>query len=239
MSKFQGLFRLFFRHQLTTGRLVLIGGFGFLLLASSLAINRSESGSLRLETTVSFLADLGLGLAVPIIALVLASSTLGDLIEDETLVYLWHRPSPRWMIAIAAWASSIAVTLPATVIPIGLSGLLASGGSGRITASVSLATALAVVAYCGLFTFAGVMVRRSLIWGLLYVFVWETLLTNLFSGLERLSVRSYASALASRLADQGSVEGLHSFPASIIASMVIGLGCVGLTTWRLSKMDVA
>ncbi len=239
MSKFQGLFRLFIRHQITTGRLVLVGGFSLLLIAASLAVNRSSDELDRSTTTMDFLSGMGLGLAVPIIALVLASSTLGDLVEDETLVYLWHRPSPRWMIAMSAWLSSTAATLPATVIPIGLSGLLASGGSLRIAGAVSAASALAAFAYCGLFTFAGVVVRKSLVWGLLYVFIWETLLTNLFGGLGRLSVRSYASDLANRLAEVGSLDGLHSIPTSIIASLVFGLGCVGLTTWRLTKMDVA
>ena len=239
MNKFQSLFKLFSRHQLTTGRLVLIGGFTFVLLSAALAINRSPEDLDRSRSTLDFMAGMGLGLAVPIIALVLASSTLGDLVEDETLVYLWHRPSSRWMIAVSAWLSSTAVTLPATVLPLGLSALLASGGSMRVAFAVAAASALAVVAYCGLFTLAGVMVRKSLVWGLLYVFIWETLLTSLFGCLGRLSVRSYAAALSNRLAGVGSLQGLHSVPASVIACLIIGLGCVGLTTWRLNKMDIA
>lgn len=239
MTKFKALFQLFFRHQRTTGRIALVAGFSFILLAASLAINRSITEEDPLPAIIDFLAAMGLGLAVPIIALVFASSTLGDLVEDETLVYLWHRPSPRWMIAVSATASSIVAALPATVIPLGLSALLASGGSIRIALSISVASALATVAYCGLFTFAGVIVRRPLIWGLLYIFVWETLLTNILPGLGRASIRSYASAIAARIADVNTTENLHSAPASIIVSLAIAVGFIGLTSWRLSRMDVA
>ncbi len=238
MKKFQILFRLFFRHQLTSGRMFLIGGFSVLLIVITLATASSSEGPDRVSVTLDVLSVLGLGLSVPIVALVLASSTLGDLVEDETLVYLWHRPSPRWQIAWSAWTAAVAITLPATSIPLGLAGWLGAG-SLKVGLAIALASGVASIAYCGLFSFAGVIVKKSVLWGLLYIFIWEGLLSGLFPGLSRLSIHSYATDLAIRVSEAQPVNGLHSVTASILACSLFAIGFVVLTTWRLNRMDVA
>lgn len=239
MTKISALFRLFLRHQLTTGRAVLVGGFGVVWLAIATAIRSGTEDFERVSIALDSIGDgLGIGLGVPVIALVLASATLGDLVEDETLVYLWHRPSPRWMIALAAWTASVGVTIPTVAVPLGLSGAIASG-SFTVGWALTLSSALACVAYCGLFCLAGVLIRRSLIWGLLYVFVWETLLTRVFGGLANLSIRSYAVALSEHIADDNTLVAEHGTATSIIALLVCGIATVLLTTWRLNTMDVA
>lgn len=239
MNKISALFRLFVRHQLTTGRLALMGGFGIVWLSIAVAIRTGPSEFERVSEALGSIGDdLGLGLGVPIIALVLASATLGDLVEDETLVYLWHRPTPRWMIALAAWAASVAVTIPTVALPLGISGAIASG-SFKVGLALTLASSLACVAYCGLFCLAGVLVRRSLIWGLLYVFVWETMLTRIFSGLAHASIRSYAVALSERVADHNALVAEHGLATS--TGFLLGSGALMLllTSWRLNTMDVA
>lgn len=239
MTKLSALFRLFLRHQMTTGRIALMGGFGAVWLAISVAIRSGAEEFERVSVALDSIGDgLGIGLGVPIIALVLASATLGDLVEDETLVYLWHRPSPRWMTALAAWAASVSVTIPTVALLLGISGAIASG-SFTVGWALTLSSALACVAYCGLFCLAGVLIRRSLIWGLLYVFVWETLLTRIFGGLANLSIRSYAVALSEHVADENVLASEHGMATSIVALIVCGFATVLLTTWRLNTMDVA
>ena len=46
--------------------------------------------------------DYGLTVLVPVVALVFSSSTLGDLVDDKTLVYIWLRPVNRLTVAAAA-----------------------------------------------------------------------------------------------------------------------------------------
>ena len=46
--------------------------------------------------------DYGFTVLVPVVALVFSSSTLGDLVDDRTLVYIWLRPVNRLTVAAAA-----------------------------------------------------------------------------------------------------------------------------------------
>ena len=53
--------------------------------------------------------------------------TFGELIDDETLVYLWHRPVARWKLALAGALSASTVAVPLTAIPLTIAALIASG----------------------------------------------------------------------------------------------------------------
>jgi len=236
MNSLVAMFRLLLRQQITAGRLALVGGFSALSLAVALGISR-QAGDV-ITSTVEFMAGFGLGLMVPIIALVLASSTLGELVDDETLVYLWHRPVARWKLAAAAWMASSTVSIPLTAIPLAISAAVASRDASTAIA-VGASAALGALAYGGLFTLLGLMIRRALIWGLVYLFIWELFVANVGGGSAQLSIRTYPLSVLSqltdvdiRLADYGTVTGT-------VVPVIVAVGAVGLTAWRLDHIDVA
>jgi ABC-2 type transport system permease protein len=229
--------RLLLRHQVTAGRLVLLGALGTIaVLVAFAAGGRADDAT---ETTARFLNGFGLGLVVPVGSLVLASSALGDLVDDATLVYLWLRPTPRRLVAAAAWTASLAVCLPLLVLPLTLAAALGSRGDPGVTLGVLAASALAVVAYTAVFTLLGLIMRRALLWGLVYVFIWEFFVARAGAGAARLSINSYpASVLADisgvplRLADRAPTLG-------VAVPVVVGLLAMVLTSWRLSRAEVA
>lgn len=238
MTKFAALYTMFVRHQLTKGRMALIGGTTVIWLSMAIALRTGDDAEL-IDSAVFGIGDgLGFGLGVPIITLVLASASLGDLVEDETLVYVWHRPAPRWITAIAAWLASASVTVPVTALVLGFSGLLIAR-SFSTGVALFFAAALGSMAYCALFTLAGVLLRRSLIWGLLYVFVWEALLTRIFPGLNNLSIRAYSTSIAGQIADADPFYVEFGLTRSVVSLGVGTLVALGLTTYRLNNMDVA
>lgn len=242
MNRIAALYRLLLRQQLTTGRLVLVGGFSALALAAAFALSRSaqDSSFERVEAATFFVHLFGLGLMVPIVSLVLASSSLSDLVEDETIVYLWHRPAPRWMLALAAWGASFTVAGPLTVIPLTAAGALASGADATVVSATALTSAIAVLAYSGLFTLGGLMLRRALIWGLLYVFIWEQFVARVGGGASRLSIFSYPSSVLERMTDVDlGMPEQWSMGAGLIVPIVVGLTAIALTSWRLNHIDVA
>ncbi|PSO46190.1 MAG: hypothetical protein BRC32_07000 [Actinobacteria bacterium QS_8_72_14] len=114
----------------------------------------------------------GVDLLVPLLTLVVAASALGDLDADGSLVYLWLRPVPRWQLAVGALGAVGTIAVPAVMVPIALAALVAGLGavSGAVTAATGAATALA---YGAVFLAAGLWLERALLWGLLYVLVWE------------------------------------------------------------------
>ncbi|MDH5520248.1 MAG: hypothetical protein OEZ14_06925, partial [Acidimicrobiia bacterium] len=107
--RIRALYRALLDQQLTRSRLLLILGFTVLALVLALSIGSQVDPDSRTEAIVAFLSVYGLGFMVPILSLLFASTTLGQLVEDETLVYLWLRPNPRWQLALAAWAASATI----------------------------------------------------------------------------------------------------------------------------------
>ena len=236
-AAFTAVYRLVLRHQVTPARLALLGAMGALAVVVAVAlVTRADD---PVEAATRFVNEFGLGLAVPVGSLMLASAALGDPVEDETLVYLWLRPVPRWLVVTAAWAATLTITLPLTVLPLTVAGAIGSDLDPGVTAGALAATALGVVAYTALFTLVGLVFRRALVWGLVYVFIWEFFIARGGSGAARLSINSYpASVLAHlsgvdlRLADRAPVLG-------VVLPVLVAVAAVALTTWRLQRAEVA
>ena len=110
---FLALYRLVLRHQITRGRLALFAVIGALSVTLGWVIGRSSTD--RTQDATDFVSLFGLGLIVPVVALVLGSAALGNWVEDETLVYVWLRPVKRWVVAVAATLAVATVALPVIV----------------------------------------------------------------------------------------------------------------------------
>ena len=237
MNAVFAVYRMLLRQQLTTGRLALVGGFTALGLAVAFAIGRADDVA-RISDTVGFLSGYGLGLMVPIVSLVLGSSTFGELVDDETLVYLWHRPAPRWKLALAGVLAASSVAIPLTALPLTVAAWIGSA-DGEATAAAGLAAACAAFAYSALFVFVGLLLRRALIWGLVYLFIWELFIASVGGGSAQLSIRTYPTSILARMTDVEIRLADSSITTGIVVSVAIGLAAVALTTWRLQRMDVA
>ncbi|OAI39624.1 hypothetical protein AYO38_07375 [bacterium SCGC AG-212-C10] len=139
---------------------------------------------------------------LPLCALVMGTSVLGGEIEDGTAVYLLAKPVPRYEIIISKLVVAWAATSVLVVISSLVSGLivLAGEGGGDIIIGFTVAVVLGAFAYSCLFLMLSVMTSRALIAGLIYVFVWEGVVTSLFRGTKFLSVRQYSVGVADQIA---------------------------------------
>jgi ABC-2 type transport system permease protein len=239
MSPLVGLYRMLLRQQLTRGRAVLAVMMSGLAMLVAVLLARNVDNRDQIEATVSFLSVFGLGLMVPILSLVLASSSLGQLVEDQTLVYLWLRPNPRWMLAAAAWLAAATVALPVSVVPMTLAAAIGSGGDAGTIGAVAAAMALGAVGYTGLFTLVGLLVRRSLIWGLVYLFIWEFFVARVGQGAARLSINTYPASVLAELTNIELPQAERQLGYGIAVPILAAGVAVALTAWRLSRTDVA
>lgn len=225
------------RQLLTRGRalaLVLLGGFLALL---SLVVGNSDNVDDPIEDGVLLLDLAGLTLVVPVVALVFAAASLGDLREDGTLVYLWLRPMGRAPVVIGAWLGSILVSLPFTFPALVLSAVLLDAGSDVVVAA-AVATAVGVVAYSALFVLLGLLVRNAVIWGIGYVLMWEGLIAGFGTATARVAIRGYTrSILASITEVDLRLSGL-SLPAAIAGALIIAVLALGLAIVRLGSMEI-
>ncbi|HEX7096215.1 MAG TPA: hypothetical protein VF183_10055 [Acidimicrobiales bacterium] len=235
MKQFEALYSLMLRSQATRGRLLLLAALGAVAILIGIAIGSSDSSD---KAGTDFINAFGLALVVPVTTLVFASAALGDFIDDGTMVYLWLRPVARWKLAIAAAASSFTVVLPLVLLPLVVAAAATGKGSELITGTAASAT-LGVAAYTGIFVMLGVRVRRSLLWGLLYIFIWEGFVANAGDTASRLAIRAYTRSVLSdatgfslRLADVSS-------PYRFIVPLAVLVVALAYTTHRLRVQDVA
>ena len=244
------LYRIMLRTSVTRGRLLafLAGGALLDLIAYSIRVSDYAGRENDLFTLFALAA---LALYVPVIALVFSTSSLGDLAQDGTLVYVWLRPVARWKVVLVALAATLTVTLPLALGPLWLAVWLA-GASWEAFWAITVSTALASGAYIALFTGFGLRVRHALIFGLAYVVIWEAAVAtiSLGKGPAAVSIRHYAESILSHLSQQvlsvfsnsnGSPTAIDLADVwpSVIVLVAVMLAGVVATSILLSRQDVA
>ena len=228
------LYRLFVKSIATKARVLALLSLGVVAVLVGLAIGRADS---TLRDAVDFINGFGLALTAPVVSLVFASSVLGQLVEDQTLVYLWLRPTARWKIVVAAVAAVLTVALPLVVGPLVVAALLTSTTS-ELVVGTAVAAAVGVVAYGAVFTALGLTARRALVWGLLYVFIWEGFVATAGDTASRVALRSYSRSLLSDITDVSLPRSNVSTVAAVVVPVGVALVAMAFSTYRLRRMDV-
>lgn len=152
---------------------------------------------------------------LPLVALFYATALVADEVEGRTLTYLTTRPVSRAAIFAGKFAAylvtGLVLALPSCVLTFFL--LLTSRGLSAVgPAAVDLlrdvaVLALTLLAYGAVFALLGVLLRRPLIPGLVFLYGWE-LLANLPGYLPRLTLTAWLRSLVSHRPAQEGLAGL-------------------------------
>lgn len=247
------IFRLSLRQLASRSRLLLIVFLAALPvgLAALISALLGEDESSNTEFTNTLLDGLLIAGALPIVTMVLATATFGNELEDRTLSYLTLKPLSRTRIVLPKLLAAIVVGGPLLII----SGVVATllGGSafgavllvieGEVQAALAVGLALlaGVVTYAAIFTWAGLMSTRALAFALIYVLLWEGLISSLMPGVRYLSVRGYTLAIMHGLDDRTFADlgdRVIEFPAAIVGAVATTAVFFLLTVRRLYRMDV-
>jgi ABC-2 type transport system permease protein len=237
MKQFSVLYRLILRSVATTGRVAALGALGVLgiIVGAALDAQTAREGA-------QFVNVFGLTVTVPLTTLVFASAALGDIIDDGTMVYLWLRPVPRVRIIAAAAAATLTVVVPLVLVPLVVAASLTGSGSD-VVIGAALSALFGVVAYTGLFVMLGVRVRRSLLWGLLYIFIWEGFVANAGQTASRLAVRAYTRSILSDVSLPSTAAPLRLATISpfysYVIPVVVFVAALAYATRRMQRQDVA
>jgi ABC-2 type transport system permease protein len=179
---------------------------------------------------------------LPLATLIFGTMALGSEIEDGTAVYLLSKPLPRSHVIsaklAAAWLPAALLVLLSTEISAAIALQGTSGAS--ILVGFTIATALGSLVYCCVFVLLSVLTSHALIAGLIYVFLWEGVVTELFSGTRILSVRQYTLGVADLVANTSHrtfEANLGGVPALVLMA-VVGAAAVGVAIRRLSRFEV-
>jgi ABC-2 type transport system permease protein len=227
------LYRLLLRTQLTLKRLLGIGALGALSIVIGLFARSDANPDQAAADAVS---SFGLGLLVPVAALWLGTSAIGDLIEDRLLAYVWLKPVPRWQLPAAAVLATFSVVAPLTALPLAASALVA--GAGDVAWATLLGASLAALAYSGLFVAAGLWFKRAVWWGLAFVLIWENVTAYNAEGAARFTVIGWASSVIGLAPDVDVQLEAGSAAAAFVVLPAIAIASWLAATWRYRRADV-
>jgi ABC-2 type transport system permease protein len=145
----------------------------------------------------------------PLTALLYAGGMIQDEVEEQTLTYLLVRPLPRPALYVCKLLATLLLTT--VLVAVATSGLYLAiywntpriwdGSIVKRMVQTAAIMSLGQVGYCSLFGCLGVLTRRTLIAGVIYIVVVEGLLANLQFMVRSLTVVYYVRVLAIRWLD--------------------------------------
>jgi ABC-2 type transport system permease protein len=192
---------------------------------------------------VNIYSDIIAFVLLPLSAVVFGTAAFGGEIDDGTIVYLLVKATPRWQVVLSKYVVAVlatAIMMAAAV----LMPWLALGAPGDATplveayvAAVSWGAAL----YCAIFVTMGLVSKRALVLGLLYIVVLEISLSPNVQGLKSISVREFVMTIAGKLAAGLPAVKVGAVPIDTVYTMsaffvIVGLG-LGIR-W-LSRYEMA
>jgi ABC-2 type transport system permease protein len=152
---------------------------------------------------------------LPLAALFFATALVADEVEGRTLTYLVTRPLTRPSVFAGKFTAYLVTTL-SLALPAGVLAffilLSARGSSGIPAAATDLlrdlgVMVLALLAYGAFFALLGVLLKRPVIPGLLFLYGWE-LMANLPGYLPRLTLTAWLRSLIHHRPAQEGLAGL-------------------------------
>lgn len=183
------------------------------------------------------LGQLGVGVILPLTALIVGSSVLGLEIEDGTITHILTKPLPRHEIILAKLLVAWAATTVTTALPLAVAGAIAGGGA--TAAGAGIAAAIGALAYSAIFLALSLLTRRPVAIGLVYLVIWENLLVKFVSGTKVLSVNQYTLTLAHGISRNDVLPdtGMSTVVAAVLAAVFV-VGGVWLATDRLRSFSL-
>ena len=186
------------------------------------------------------LGTFGFSVLLPLTALIIGTSVLGAEIDDGSIVHLLATPVRRSSVVVTKFVIATGLTMVFAAIPELIAALIAGGGSipdtaGKVPGPVGFTAistgkfalglfvgALAVsVIYNAIFVMVSVATTRAIAVGLLYVLVWETLLSNFVSGVRLLSVSHYGLSIANGFVNDPELQAGLTVATSVVMGVIV------------------
>jgi ABC-2 type transport system permease protein len=189
------------------------------------------------DATEAVLYRLGLVVVVPLVALLATSGLLASEIDDGSIAYLLAKPVSRYTIVASKLAVAFACVLAFGAVPMLLAGLVLLSGTPAVALGFAVGSLLGGLAYCAVFAWLSVLTRHAVVFGLIYLLVWEGLLGGLLSGIRWLSVTRWSAEVVDRIATLDLVDDL-SLGYALVALAIVLVAGVWLTGRKLQSFNL-
>jgi ABC-2 type transport system permease protein len=186
----------------------------------------------------SVLYGVGLVLTVPLVALVAGTGVLGPEIDDGSIVYLLAKPVPRPVIVVSKWVVAVGCVVVFGVLPVALTGLFMNPSAPELGVGYGLGALLAGVTYAAVFVLLAAVSRHAVVYGLVYVLLWEGLLGSVLTGIRWLSVTQWGTAVAAPVSEDLGIGTDLGVPYALVAAGVVTVAAVWLAGNRLRSFTL-
>ncbi len=230
------------RQSLAKRRWIIVAVLAVLPILMALITRVYAGDDAPVTMTVQILSTLSVTVVVPVIALILANSGFGAEVDDGTVVYLLCKPISRVTIV----ATKLLVTSSICIVTAVIS-TLAAGAIGvhgfdktRLVIGFTVAVALGSFLYTAIFLALGLITRRGMLIGLVYLVVWEGTAGTLFPGTRSLSVRQYMLSVTDAISTVDPISYLSQVPHATAyqMSVIVAVAAVALCVYRLRTFQV-
>jgi ABC-2 type transport system permease protein len=198
------------------------------------------------------LGTFGFSVLIPLTALIIGTSVLGAEIDDGSIVHLLATPVRRSSVVVTKFVIATALTIVFAAVPELIAGLISGGGSipapsgpglvtigaGKFGLALFVGALACSVIYNAVFVMISVATTRAIAVGLLYVLVWETLLSNFVSGVKLLSVSHYGLGIANGFLNDPVLEAGLGVLTSVVMGAIVTVLALALAMNLLSSFTL-
>jgi len=199
------------------------------------------------------LGTFGFSVLIPLTALIIGTSVLGAEIDDGSIIHLLATPVRRSSVVLTKFVIATGLTIVFAAVPELIAALIAGGGStppvsghgdlvavstGKLAIGLFVGALACSVIYNAVFVMISVATTRAIAVGLLYVLVWEVLLSNFVSGVKLLSVSHYGLGIANGLASDPALEAGLGVLTSVVMGAIVTVVALALAMNLLSSFTL-
>ena len=211
------------------------------------------------------LGTFGFSVLIPLTALVIGTSVLGAEIDDGNIVHLLATPVRRSSVVATKFLVATGLTMLFAAVPELIAALIAGGGSaptpvgsasagigpgggnftglvtissGRLALGLFVGALACSVIYNAVFVMVSVATTRAIAVGLLYVLVWEVLLSNFVSGVKLLSVSHYGLGIANGFVNDSALQAGLTVVTSVVMGVIVTAVALALAVNLLSSFTL-
>jgi ABC-2 type transport system permease protein len=204
------------------------------------------------------LGTFGFSVLIPLTALIIGTSVLGAEVDDGSIIHLLATPVRRSSVVVTKFVIATGLTIVFAAVPELIAALISGGGAipapasgpgpaaaglvtisaGKFAVALFLGALACSVIYNAVFVMISVATTRAIAVGLLYVLVWETLLSNFVSGVKLLSVSHYGLGIANGFLNDPVLEAGLGVLTSVVMGAIVTAVALALAVNLLSSFTL-
>lgn len=207
------------------------------------------------------LGTFGFTVLLPLTALIIGTSVLGAEIDDGSIIHLLATPVRRLSVIITKFSVSTVLTMIFAAIPELIAALISGGGSSadqvtirpngppnvipgvpisdaKFAIGLFVGALVGSVIYNAVFIMVSVATTRAIAVGLLYVLIWESLLSNFVSGARLLSISHYSLGIANGFVHDVSLNASLTVATSIVMGVIVTVAALYLAVRLLTTFTI-